>query len=226
MSEVVVDWPAALRPLDMTVPWLDHASTTGGRSFGGAERVIVRDPRWRWSVSFRTRNSAELQIARATLYRISGRANRIIMPICDCGRTPGATGFRYSPLAGVPHSDGAPFSDASLYRSEVYTGWMAAAAAVRATVLRVRPDYEPERIVSGQYITIHARLYAVTDVIADGADVLITITPPLRAAVGPDEAVRFDRPAGSWRLASDDTAKIALEALRFGTFSLELDEWL
>lgn len=221
----VVIWPGSvLRPTAVKF-WLENSSKSGGRAVNGVERIAVRDPYWRGSVTVGIRGSAQIIMARAIFARLRGRANPLVMPAFDCGRSPGAVNYKLT-VPTVPHSDGATFDDGTDYVGSAYPAVCTAGAANRATTITVTVAQNPGNVTPGTYFTIARRLYQISDVTVSGLDVTISFLPPLRGAVAAGTDVQFDSPEGTFRLSSDDQAALALDKLRFSEVTLDLVEYL
>lgn len=128
-------------------------------------------------------------------------------------------------LAEVPHSDGAPFGDGSLYASAPAGATVAANAAKRATTLTIAMI--SGLIQGGENFSIThptkgTRRYRVKGVDGDQ----ITIRPPLREAVTVGEEMNFLRVGCVCWLANPDDFLDALDAQRGSEILMAQANWV
>ena len=219
-------WPSNIKPTSYSLG-LENQSVSGGRTLSGLERVRQSDAGfWRLSLSFEVFQSVEILTWRAVLAQLSGRARTILIPICDCGRTPAALPDFRLVTVDVPHSDSAPFSDGSLYANLGVDVRTAAAVASRATAMDLEvlttgaTEFWP-----GMYFSIDDRLYIV-DTVGERVDEIqpITFLPPLRAAAPAGTQVLFDGARGTFRLAEDMGGVAPLEYHRRSSVTVSFVE--
>lgn len=162
---------------------------SGGTALNGEEDEIATDGGGRWFFEITEPyldDPSTGKAWRALSAYLDGGARPVIVDICDC---------RYQPSDGsalVPHSDGTPFSDDSLYESGGAGTTITAAAALRATSIQLDMSELAEPLIGGERFTIdhptyRARLYQIAEV--DGSTV--TIRPPLREAVTAGTLISF-----------------------------------
>ncbi|MGD9869316.1 MAG: hypothetical protein AB7U38_15110 [Hyphomicrobiales bacterium] len=211
-------WPIGiLTPQTIGRPYMTR-STAGTTAISGEEQVVV-SPAARWMIRYLniTANRRGKIIAHDALEVIlEGRANPILVPLCEGSRRPFATGF---PFPSVPHSDNTPFSDSTEYETPAIAVVANVAAAQGATTMGMTVvdggDLEP-----GQHFTIGERLYRIRLITSqDGADYVVTFRPRLREAVADGARIDFERLWCKCRLLNDDGLDMDLDMLKRGTFS-------
>ncbi|MGE3874089.1 MAG: hypothetical protein AB7F74_14135 [Parvibaculaceae bacterium] len=217
-------WPiGVLTPQTIGRPYLAR-STTGTTAISGEEQVVV-SPAARWMIRYLniTANRRGKIIAHDALEVIlEGRANPILVPLCEGSRRPFATGGPFT----VPHSDNTPFSDSTEYVSPSISVIANGAAAQGATSMGMTvvdgSDLEP-----GQHFTIGERLYRIRLITAQaGSDHVVTFRPRLREAVADAARIDFERLWCKCRLLNDDGLDMDLDMLRRGTFSPTFIEYM
>ncbi len=197
-------WPAVLQAASANLR-LAGQSLGGGRSISGTSQSISTDAGY-WKIDLGNVNVWDAESLRA--WRrieglLDGRANTIDIPLIDNTRAWGV-GPDY-----VPHSDGTPFSDETLYANEP-DATLGAAAGLRATTLVIAKAV-PFWLNGGETLSLeHAepfgnRWYRVKQVTAqDDETVTVTITPPLRAPIASGARVELAEPCCRMRLAEPE----------------------
>lgn len=224
----IVDLPGNLAIGDRNDPQLIATTRSGGVTLSGIEQIISPlTQRWVWSVNIRIRRKDQARSLRVVLAQLQGRYGYLRMRICDryrvSRREMGAT-----PVSGpgVPHSDGAFFSDGTGYRLAGGTTPVVGSAVAGASQI-VLDTAIP--LVPGTFFSINSWLYVIDsiddpdDLDNPGTERTVNISPPLREAVSSDDEVNFDAEC-LWRLASDDVGALALKAGRLGNITLDLVE--
>lgn len=208
-------WPIhVLRPAAVSFD-IASRSLAAPAAVNGFRQVVASDAGI-WTASFvgvsvRSRDTVLAFRAIATL--LEGQLNPILVPRCR-GYQPVPDGLSTS-SPGVPHSDGAFFSDGTGYESSLnsVTASAAALGAVSMTMnVAVGGTIEP-----GHDFSIGEQMYRVrTAVYADENTVSVTFRPPLREAVAEGAVVEFDNPVCRMRLASDSEMNLELSQFKFG----------
>lgn len=229
----IFDWPARLKPNNATIPWLEGNVASAGPSLSGQERFIASDAgRWRYGFTVPLRKRDDVLAWRAITGLVEGRAYLIRVPICDGLFDPAAVaGIRSSLLAsigsnGVPHSNGAYFSNGAGYAVSLSTATVAAFAGQGATSIRItmptglRPD-------PGQFFSDGDRIYKVkTATLVSGTTYTVTFTPRLRQAIQGGADISFDRLRCLMRIADDEAIRTELALLRYGEIAIDFVEAL
>lgn len=124
-------------------------------------------------------------------------------------------------VTGIPHSDGALFSDGSGYSQATVSGEMVTGAAVNAGILHINAYGLNRPLRHSDWFSIYHenkgwRAYRYWDVIdapvsPDGAYAL-AITPPLREATPAGARIEFARPRFVGRFPADFTLPSTVEA--------------
>jgi len=224
----IIDLPGNLSIGDRNDPQLIATTRSGGVTLSGIEQIISPlTQRWVWSVNIRIRREDQARSLRVVLAQLQGRYNYLRTSICDryrvSRREMGAT-----PISGrgVPHSDGAYFSDDTGYRLAGGTAPLVASAAAGSSQIILDTSIP---LVPGTFFSINSWLYVI-DSIEDPIDLdnpgtqrVVNVSPPLRQAVSTDDEVNFDAEC-LWRLAADDTGTLPLKAGRLGNVVLDLVE--
>lgn len=138
-------------------------------------------------------DEAAIRQWRANVLSVGAGVDPVIVEMLDWPLAP--------TVGGVPHGDGAPFSDSSEYATGAIVAEMAADAALRASELQITIDPgTAASLYGGEPLTlVHAtlgpRLYMVEEVL-DHVDNTWTVRthPPLRDAVVATQEVDFNRP--------------------------------
>lgn len=193
---------------------------SGGTALNGEDTVIVTDGGGRWVAEYQNAplNTREKVLSWRALRALLNSGTRpFIFPICDARHQPVASRQR------VPHSDGTPFSDDSLYSSGDCEVYAAAGSPLRSTSMALNIVQLGKPIIAGERFSIEHptwshRLYEIATI--DGDE--ITFRPPLREAVTAGTELNFSDPRCVMRLSGDMSAP--LNGPRFATGSLMLVE--
>lgn len=224
-------WPPALRWTEAAFQ-IVNTTRSGGQSFQGQEQVIA-SPAGRWKASLiipiadRRHGRQDRQDAVLAFRWVTsgGRAAIILVPARD-GRGPAHRAGIVPCGYGVPHSDGATFSDGAGYGQSFSGATLAAAAALNATEIQISLPAGLSLLPGMRFSMPDGRLHEIGDVLAwDGGTLwTIRIGPWLRAAYGAGTPLEFDRPVCRMRLASDEAGALSLSLNRFGTPTIEFVE--
>lgn len=208
-------WPWRLRCRKPSLR-LNGQSLSGGRSIAGTTQTIALDAGY-WLMDLNEvvlRDRFDVLAWRQVEGKLQGRANTIDIPVCDITRPPGV------PADFVPHSDGAPFSDDTLYSSGGPFAVLGVTAAAGGTELAIL-TLEEVWLHGGETLSLeHAepwgnRVYRVTDVTLHSTEGnVVTITPPLRAEALAGSRVELVRPVCRMKLVADDGMATELDMAR------------
>lgn len=171
------------------------ARTEGGGLWVGEQEILVH-------------GRDAIKAIRAIEASLDGGVGRMVVWSHDRPFAPGSL-----TVGSVPHSDGSPFGDGSLYASAPAGATVAANAIKRATVLTIAMI---SGVIQGgenfsiTHPTKGVRRYRIKSV--DGAQ--ITIRPPLREAVTVGDEINFLRVGCVCKLANPDDFLDALDAQR------------
>ncbi len=199
------------------------AVTAGGRSLSGLQDTFATDGGGFWSatadsVALHTRE--KVMTWRAFKSALGGGVDPFIFPICDA---------RHQPTRGkqkVPHSDGTPFSDETMYSSADCEVYVAADAPLRATQIQLDIASLGRPLIGGERFTIihgtwRERAYQIGRVISQtGTSALVQFHTPLREAVAAGTPVDFNNPRFVARIDGSMSApltnpKFASGSIRF-----------
>lgn len=175
----------------------------------------------------RQRNSTLLW--RAVRQVCDGGTNRIVVWRNDALFIPFPAGFARATT--VPHSDGSPFSDGSEYFQPVIDITCDGGADLRATSMAIAIE-QAATLIGGESFSIsHAgagwRLYEIATVEYDESDAtsaVITFMPPLREAVNDGEALEFERPRCTMRLANPNAMDLTVRPWTFNSANVDFVE--
>lgn len=202
---------------------IETSRISGGVSLSGIEDTIATDGGGFWradadSVALHTRD--KIMTMRAFGAATYGWIDPFIFPICDA---------RHQPTRGkqkVPHSDGTPFSDETLYASPDCEVYVAVDAPLRATQIQLDIASLGRPLIGGERFTIvhptwRDRAYEIGRVISQtSTSAVIQFHTPLREAVTAGTAVDFNNPRFVARAAQGASAplsnpKFATGSIRF-----------
>lgn len=204
---------------------------SGGVTNGGYQQRVNTSGGGLWflELSFnRLRTPDQLKAWRVIQYSSDGGVKPVNVPICDLRQAPRPGG----PFAsGVPHSDGTPFSDDSLYATPWIVAALAADASARAAVISV--TFENDSLpLGGEYFSLsygdgYHELHVIIAVAETEPGVFdLTIRPPLRVAHATGESLEFDHPTGTFVLADVNSMSMATEYGKFGKADASFVEYL
>lgn len=197
-------WPGILAPRAVD-PAPIRLDDFGPQSFSGADSVVGRDAGY-WAlalidiplVTAHSRGGADAILCYRGL--ASGAAQTFLVPVYDARRNPAWRAGRaiVGPL-GVPHSDGASFSDGSDYETPNVAAFLVAGIALRAVTAEIDMP-SGVALEAGQFFglgsgagtELHVIKRAFATATADRW--AVTFWPPARAAHSAGAAVEIDCP--------------------------------
>lgn len=201
----------------------------GPRTFGGKQQVKVTDiGYWVASLSeFPIVHRDQILDWRGIIAALQGMAGDLVVGPLDDLRAP--TFGSYPPvITGIPHSDGALFSDGSGYGQSTIRITLASSHPLRATsaILNI---HQAGALRRGMYFSVYDGIRPSLHIITkppeiDGSQAKIQFLPPLRFPVGGGETVDFASPKAVMNLASADEGALDLDMGRWSRPSLELVE--
>lgn len=196
---------------------------SGGVTASGQQQRVNATGGGLWSLLLdfpRLTTANQIRAWRVVQFGSDGGVAPVNVAICDLRQAPTPSGWSGS--SSVTHSDGAPFSDSSLYASTIIGAELSASAALRATTIRVLFDGDSMPL-GGEFLSLAYgvemhELHVVLTATATGTakEFDLTIRPPLRAAHNAGEPVNFDHPTGTFVLAQPDSMSLPTEYGRFG----------
>lgn len=188
-------FPTCLFAPNGTEAFLERRTISGGTSINDDETLIGTDGGGRVALTLQDFDLDEPEVARAwdaIDAWMDGGLRPMIVPFCDAVHQPALF------FDGVPHSDGTPFSDESLYETPGTDVSLAVDAPLRATVIQVDVaslNGDPLGWFSIDHATWRHRAYKVAEIIAQTATTAtISIRPPLREATVAGTAIDFASP--------------------------------
>ncbi|SOC47100.1 hypothetical protein SAMN05892877_1279 [Rhizobium subbaraonis] len=201
----------------------------GPRSFGGKQQVGVTDAGyWVGSLGqFPIADRDQILDWRGIIASLEGMAGDLMVGPFDDLRAP--TFGAFPPVVtGIPHSDGATFSDGSGYSQSTIRITLAGALPRRATSA-VLTIHQAGALQRGMYFSVYEGLRPSLHIITkppeiDGNHATIQFRPPLRFAVESGATVDFATPKALMNLASADEGALDLDMGRWARPSLELVE--
>ncbi len=209
-------------------------TASGGMNVRGNGQVVASDAGC-WVATFsnfvvhQKQGEKKILLWDAIAGLAEGRLNALLMPVDVRGRRPLPDGVSDDLIdypTGVPHSDGAAFSDGSLYEQSWIGVTVSADAALRAVTLQLTKVACGE-IEPGMRFSIGERMYQVKKVVSQsGGSCEVTVNFPLREAVSAGAECNFDNPVCKMRLATDTEMDLELEIGRHGSPTINLVEYL
>ncbi|SHF05643.1 hypothetical protein SAMN02745157_1533 [Kaistia soli DSM 19436] len=230
---MVLAWPSILRPQEV-MPHLMPMSALGPVASKGLRQVVASDAGF-WQMTLTgvpIRTADQVREWRWLVTAAQGGLEDIVVGVFDCRQAPRPIAHAGVEITGIPHSDGALFSDGSGYTQSLVRTWLHDNAALRATAITVDVEIAGP-IRRGMFFSINDRLYMVTSIPAIivgggafgvGQRVTFDFLPPLRVAAGYGTPVEFGKPKATMRLASPDTGQLSLRIGRFGDPDIDLVE--
>lgn len=196
-------WPANLLPARDIEANPVPFSRTGGRTLGGLERPIRSDKGyWTFSYRFQLSSQAQRRAWNAIRTQVSGRAGLLVMPVWSWDTAPYPTG-EIEPDVLVPHSDGTPFSDGTLYRQGSISVRSVDDVEIGATSMRLRVfDAEPD--LAGVRFSYNHALYETGPAsLVSGTFWTVELFPAVRAPIPAGADLEFNLPTCLVRLVGD-----------------------
>lgn len=197
-------FPTCLFAPNGTDAYIERRTISGGTALSGDETLIGTDGGGRIAIEMDDFDLDEPEVAIAwdTIDAwMDGGLRPMIVPFCDAVHQPA---YYYD---GVPHSDGAPFSDETLYETPGSDVTLAVDAPLRSTILQVTITLlngNPLGWFSIDHPTWRHRTYKVAEIIAQTeTTATIRISPPLREATTAGAELDFANPRCTMRLDGD-----------------------
>jgi hypothetical protein len=212
VSDPVLTWPfEALTPATMSFN-MRARNTAGSRSMSGLSQDIASGAGG-WVARYTKVAIIDAQKAK-TFYgvaaQLQGRLNPLLVPLYDVKRAP----FPLSqpgPNNGIPHSDGAYFSDGSGY-SEPVISIQLTYAILRGATAATFSVFLGAELEPGHHFSIGQRLYRIATAFPVTPTIFeITFWPPAREAVALGTTVEFDMPVCKMKLATDNEMDVELD---------------
>lgn len=204
MSDILV-WPYELLVPAECKPMIVPFSRSGGASLGGVTPAIRTDLGW-WTVELTDISLRWLEHRRtfdAIAQYLGGRSGIIAVPAWSIDTAPYASGC-YEEPPEVPHSDGASFSDGSLYWQGAVSIVSVGVTPIGATTMKLKL-IKGAADLSGVRFSYRHALYQTGRVESVDGDVwTVRISPSIRAEIPDGADLEFDRPTCLCRLSSDD----------------------
>ncbi len=201
----------------------------GPRTFGGKQQVGVTDTGY-WVArlaDFPIGDRDQILDWRGIIASLEGMAGDLVVGPFDDLRAP--TFGSYPPvIGGIPHSDGALFSDGSGYAQSTILITLAGSRPLRATTATLN-IHQAGPLRRGMYFSVYDGIRPSLHIITkppevDGNQATIEFLPPLRFPVASGETVDFATPKAVMNLASADEGALDLDMGRWARPSLELVE--
>lgn len=205
MSEILI-WPHELLQPSDTLADVVPFTRSGGRAIGGAKPAYRTDlGHWRIDLQNVAISSPDHRRAwDAISVYLGGSSGRIAVPIWTLDSAPyvnAECGWEDDVL--VPHSDGTPFSDGTLYEQSPIAIKSVGVTAIGATVMSMRIINGAPDLAGTRFSYNHAA-YKIGQVLDVAGDVVTVRTTPSIAALIPAGAdLEFHRPTCVCNLVSD-----------------------
>lgn len=170
----------------------------GGTSLAGDQDVIATDGGGWWEIVYSEidLDSVELQrLWEMWTSHMAGGVQAFLVPVLSLETAPRPVAGNGLAMPSAIYADDDDFPTEVRFASPYIVAEVGASAALRATTLIIEVT-QGARIMGGEKFSIGARAYKVERVTArSGLQATCTISPPLRAAVAPGDAVNFEWPA-------------------------------
>lgn len=222
----VIDFPPNLRLSDRwTEPHLAYSTRTGGPALNGDEQLLSSlSARWELRVEVGIHTEADARSYRAIKAALQGKFNYLRLPLKEPSRITRKDIGTVPTPDGVPFGDGEHFSDGSGFSLAQPSAPLVAAASAGDDTIIVPASYFSGAMSAGVFFGLNDWLHQVQGWEEDGANYVLTITPPLREDAAQDDEADFTARA-IWQLAEDSTGKADMsEGGRHGIVELMLIE--
>lgn len=223
----ILDFPASLLKAKSFRLDIVGQVISGGITQDGQQQVVNAAGGGLWALALefpRFNRPDQIQAWRAIQYGSQGGVVEVNVSVCDIRQAP-RPAYLTESLNGVPHSDGTPFSDSSLYYSESIQATLVGSSLLRATTLRM--DFGSDGGVprGGELFSMaygdggdRNELHVITSVsLVSGSIYDVKFVPPLRSAHSDGEVANFSHPSCTMRLATPEAMSMAIEYGRWGT---------
>lgn len=187
-----------------------------GRTLGGVEPATRTDLGF-WvidylNIALLNRHRAQWQTWQAIRQMFGGRSGRFAIPVRSSLSAPYVSGS-FEARPEVPHDDGSPFSDGSMYGQGAISVVSVGVTAIGATTMRMRGINAGDNLSGVRFSYRHA-LYETGQALDIDGDVwTVTISPSVRALIPAGADLEFDRPTCICRLSQDRGMDIAADAI-------------
>lgn len=211
-------WPIAQLP-ESSLLWHVINAASGPKS---RPNSVLGGGQWACEMTVPLKKVAIIKVAEALILGLDGGSTPIIVPRNVRDTAPWPNG---QPLAGVPHSDGASFSDGGLYRSAAISARLAADASLRQTELLLDLQASAPLMTGECFSRDHPgkgrRLHQVIRAWPDGR---VKVRPPWREASAAGATLNFDTPGCVMRLMNADEAESAVKPPYQRVLTLKFEE--
>lgn len=230
MDRNIINFVPAWFGMTSTNWQIDVRGKAGDNGISGAGQVVYGNrPRWTASLAVLTRRPGYNLGWRSLTAQLRGRVNVLRVHLGDPFAPSLATvgvpvADQALARAGIPHGDGAGFSDDGGY-SQTPSTTALAAAAIGATSINFDGDAVGNALQGGHLFSIDDWLYQATGVAGAGDSSVVTFEPPLRAAVAAGDELALDATA-LMALTDDLQGALELQPGLVGNPSLQLVEWV
>jgi hypothetical protein len=225
-------WPRNLVPASIMFR-IKPMTAKGPFTYSGKRQTVAQDAGF-WVAeltNFPVVDDEAILEWRGTLAALEGSANDLIIGPFDSLRAPTFADFP-PVIEGIPHSDGALFSDSSGYSQSTIKVSLAEDVELRSTTALLTVE-QAGTIRKGMYFTIWSdvagvsapRMYIITaPPDTEGDRVSIKFRPPLRAEAAAGTGVDFADPKLLMNLSDEDAGSLDLEYGLFSRPSISLEE--
>lgn len=196
---------------------LESRSITGGTNLLGDEQVIAAPvARWRAEIRLGLLSVSQRAELAAYLSRLRGRVNALrLRPACCApaalfsrlGAVPPSPVLR---AAGLPHADGARFSDGAGYALRLPPMALAAAAPALAGELMLDARGYARGLIVGDWLGLGGRLHRVVQVWPGEAVYRVAIEPRLRLSLAAGAEVDLE-PSAVMQLTTDQGGFVGVD---------------
>lgn len=221
----IIEWPYdVLEPAESQCTIVPF-SRSGGASLGGVTPAVRTDLGW-WTIDLTDislRFPEQRRCFDAIGVYLGGRSGLIAVPAWSIDTAPYASGC-YEERTEVPHSDGSPFSDGSLYVQDAISVVTVGATAIGATVIKLKIINAAQDLSGVRFSYRHALYQTGRVEEVDGDTWTVRISPSVRAAIPDGADLNFDRPTCLCRLVDDAGMSREMNGVQVGTATVSFVE--
>lgn len=202
----ILHWPCCtLRPQRIGINLVPF-TRSGGRSLGGIEPAIRTDLGF-WAIDYQNvvmqaRHADAWRTWNAIRTRLGGRSGLVVV-CAKSGLVAPYPGGRFVAPARVPHSDGTPFSDGTLYEQDAISVVSVGMTMIGATVMKLRIINADDDLVGVRFSFDHALYETGPAIDIDGDVWTVPVSPSVRADIPDGAELNFGSPTCLCRLADD-----------------------
>lgn len=223
-------WPEILMPEDQRWSPMSGSVVEGGRTFSNKPLVSNWNAGGFWTATYKNvlvYGREAILVAQALEVLLQGGSEPIAIPRRPGPQAPGGGIIEY-----VPHSDGTPFSDGTLYASGDGRARVAIDAPRNATTL-VIDWFGSDPLIGGEDFSVETDagpmmmrigMFLASEPITNGTRHTVYVAPPIGQPIAAGAEVNFQDPHCTMRLANAREFAAMLKHNDYGFFDAEFVE--